>query len=55
MFADLSLSLPVALSRKELAEIFSATNKMRNDWSGHGGVSGGANSDCFWRLKRHLG
>jgi hypothetical protein len=40
MFADLSLSLPVALSRKELAEIFSATNKMRNDWSGHGGVVG---------------
>jgi len=40
MFADPSLSLPVALSRKELAAIFSATNKMRNDWSGHGGVVG---------------
>ena len=21
----------------------------------HIGVTGGANSDCFWRLKRHLG
>ncbi len=40
MFADPSLSLPDALSRKELAAIFSATNKMRNDWSGHGGVVG---------------
>lgn len=40
MFADSSLSLPDALSRKELAAIFSATNKMRNDWSGHGGVVG---------------
>jgi hypothetical protein len=40
MFADPSLSLPVALSRKELAAIFSTTNKMRNDWGGHGGVVG---------------
>jgi hypothetical protein len=40
MFADSSLSLPDALSRKELAAIFSATNKMRNDWGGHGGVVG---------------
>jgi hypothetical protein len=40
MFADPSLSLPDALSRKELAAIFSATNKMRNDWGGHGGVVG---------------
>lgn len=40
MFADPSLSLPGALSRKELAAIFSATNKMRNDWGGHGGVVG---------------
>lgn len=40
MFADPTLSLPDALSRKELAVIFSATNKMRNDWGGHGGVVG---------------
>lgn len=40
MFADPSLSLPDALSRKELAAIFSTTNKMRNNWSGHGGVVG---------------
>lgn len=40
MFADPSLSLPGALSRKELVAIFSATNKMRNDWGGHGGVVG---------------
>ncbi len=40
MFADPSLSLPDALSRKELAAIFSATNKMRNIWFGHGGVVG---------------
>jgi len=40
MFADPSLSLPDALSRKEVATIFSATNKMRNDWGGHGGVVG---------------
>ena len=40
MFADPSLSLPNALSRKELSAILSATNKMRNDWGGHGGVVG---------------
>jgi hypothetical protein len=40
MFADPSLSLPDALSRKELAAILSTTNKMRNDWGGHGGVVG---------------
>ncbi len=40
MFADPSLSLPDALSRKELAAILSAANKMRNDWGGHGGVVG---------------
>jgi len=40
MFADHTLSLPEALSRKELATIFSATAKMRNDWTGHGGVVG---------------
>ena len=40
MFVDPTCSLPEALSRKELAAIFSATNKMRNDWGGHGGVVG---------------
>lgn len=40
MFADASLALPGALSRKELAGILAATNKMRNDWGGHGGVVG---------------
>ena len=46
MFADPSLSLPAALSRKELAAIFSATNKMRNDWGGHGGVVGQQEADA---------
>ena len=40
IFADPSVGLPEALSRKELAAILSTTNKMRNDWSGHGGVVG---------------
>jgi hypothetical protein len=40
IFFDPSLALPEALSRKELAGILSTTNKMRNDWSGHGGVVG---------------
>lgn len=40
MFSDSSLVLPESLSRKELASIISATNKMRNDWTGHGGVVG---------------
>ncbi len=40
LFADSSLTLPEALGRKELATILSTTNKMRNDWSGHGGVVG---------------
>jgi hypothetical protein len=40
MFADPSLLLPEALCRKELAAILSTTNKMRNDWGGHGGVVG---------------
>jgi len=45
MFADPSRSLPAALSRKELAAIFSTTNKMRNDWGGHGGVVGQAEAE----------
>jgi len=40
LFSDPSIGLPEALSRKELATIFSTTNKMRNDWGGHGGVVG---------------
>jgi hypothetical protein len=40
IFADASLELPSALSRLELGVIISATNKMRNDWGGHGGVVG---------------
>jgi hypothetical protein len=40
IFSDPSLAMPEALSRKELAGILSRTNKMRNDWSGHGGVVG---------------
>ena len=40
LFSDPSLTLPKALSRKEVAAILSVTNKMRNDWSGHGGVVG---------------
>lgn len=38
IFSDPSLDLPSALSRKELGSIFQTTSKMRNDWSGHGGV-----------------
>lgn len=40
LFADPSLQLAEALSQKQLVEILSITNKMRNDWSGHGGVVG---------------
>jgi hypothetical protein len=40
IFSDQSCGLPEALSRKELAAVLSTTNKMRNDWSGHGGVVG---------------
>src|SRR6185312_11357656 len=37
---DQSLELAETVARKEPALILSATNKMRNDWSGHGGVVG---------------
>jgi hypothetical protein len=40
IFSDVSFELPSALSRIELGRILSATNKMRNDWGGHGGVVG---------------
>jgi hypothetical protein len=40
IFADSTLKLPSLLSSKDIAAILGATNKMRNDWSGHGGVVG---------------
>ena len=40
MFADQSITLPQVLSQKELMDVFATTNKMRNDWTGHGGVVG---------------
>jgi hypothetical protein len=38
IFADPSLALPEMLARNELAAVLSESNKMRNDWAGHGGV-----------------
>ncbi|MCK9420535.1 MAG: hypothetical protein M0R70_14280 [Nitrospirae bacterium] len=40
IFSDSSNALSTTLSRIELTSILSDTNKMRNDWSGHGGVIG---------------
>lgn len=40
IFADSTLKLPSLLCSKDIAAIIGATNKMRNDWSGHGGVVG---------------
>ena len=40
IFADSTLRLPSLLSSKGIAAVLGATNKMRNDWSGHGGVVG---------------
>lgn len=40
LFGNPSLILPERLSDSELPRILSATNKMRNDWRGHGGVLG---------------
>jgi hypothetical protein len=40
IFSDSSLVMPRTISRKEMASVLSTTNKMRNDWSGHGGVVG---------------
>jgi hypothetical protein len=53
IFSDPSLSLPQALSRKDLAGILSTTNKMRNDWGGHGGVVG--QEDAQLRNEQLLG
>jgi hypothetical protein len=38
LFSDPIYVLPEILSQKELAAILSTVNKMRNDWTGHGGV-----------------
>lgn len=38
VFSDDTLKLPRLLSSKEIAAVLGKTNKMRNDWSGHGGV-----------------
>jgi hypothetical protein len=38
LFADPTNALPGMLANKGLAAVLSATNKMRNDWTGHGGV-----------------
>lgn len=38
IFADPTLALPVMLARKELTAVLSAGNRLRNDWTGHGGV-----------------
>jgi hypothetical protein len=40
IFSDSSNALPTTLSRIELVSMLSETNKMRNDWKGHGGVVG---------------
>src|SRR5262249_22182610 len=40
LFSDPTLLLPESLSNKGLAATLSATNKVRNDWTGHGGVVG---------------
>ena len=38
LFGDPTRALPEMLARKEMAAVLSAANKMRNDWTGHGGV-----------------
>jgi len=38
LFADPNLSLVKMLTQKDIAAVLATTNKMRNDWSGHGGV-----------------
>jgi len=38
IFSDPTLKMPDILSKKALLEILDTTNKMRNDWKGHGGV-----------------
>jgi hypothetical protein len=38
LFVDATQTLPGMLERRELVAVISETNKMRNDWTGHGGV-----------------
>lgn len=38
LFSDKSNELPRALSNAALGQIFSEANRMRNDWTGHGGA-----------------
>lgn len=40
LFADHSLELATILAKPELAAVIATTNKLRNDWKGHGGVLG---------------
>ena len=40
IFSDSSNILPTNLSNIEIVRILADTNKMRNDWTGHGGVIG---------------
>ncbi len=40
IYSDSSNTLPTNLSRIEIVSILAETNKMRNDWLGHGGVIG---------------
>jgi len=40
MFADDTMQLPMVLCATKMVQIASSTNKMRNDWMGHGGVIG---------------
>lgn len=40
IFADSTLRLPSLLCSKDIAAVLGSTNKMRNDWSGHGGFVG---------------
>lgn len=42
IFVDPTQALPEMLARKELVAVLAAANKMRNDWTGHGGVVGQA-------------
>jgi hypothetical protein len=40
LFSDSSCVLPETISNTEIVRILSTTNKMRNDWRGHGGAAG---------------
>jgi len=53
LFCDPTQVLPTMLARKGLAAVLSAANKMRNDWTGHGGVVG--QEEARLRNERLLG